>query len=47
MIADKHIAELFQTGKSTVGNIPRTKERWLSITEKTIDANKKRDRECE
>ena len=43
----ERIAELFQIGKTTVGDILRTKEKWLSIAEKTIAANKKRDRECE
>ena len=32
---------------SYLGDILRTKEKWLSITKNTIAANKKRDRECE
>src|SRR6185369_2660786 len=37
----EEIARLFETSKSTVGDILRSKDKWLTVTES--DANKKRD----
>ena len=38
----EEIARLFEINKSTVGDILRNKDKWLTVTES--DANKKRDR---
>src|SRR4051794_26181261 len=38
------IGKKFGIGKSTVGDVLGEKEKWLAITESSIDANKKRSR---
>ncbi|CAG8674449.1 2080_t:CDS:2, partial [Paraglomus occultum] len=40
----EEIGRKFGIGKSTVGDIIKEKEKWLAITESSINANKKRNR---
>ncbi|CAJ0840694.1 3564_t:CDS:2 [Entrophospora sp. SA101] len=40
----KRLVKKFGIGKSTVGDVLGEKEKWLAITESSIDANKKRSR---
>ena len=45
--SNEFIADLFGTKKSTVSDILKQKERWLSVTENSTEASKKHDRKGE
>ena len=46
-VTNEELRQLFQISKSTVGDILRAKEKWISIEESSEEAKKKRNREGE